>query len=104
MNNYRIRRIDPNGIISTIAGTGVQGFGGDGGPATQAQISQVGDLVPAPDGCVYFMDMFPNNRIRRIGTDGIITTIAGTGVYGDDGDGGHRPDPPVSLSTRLTAQ
>jgi RHS repeat-associated protein len=88
MNNYRIRRIDPNGIISTIAGTGVQGFSGDGGPATQAQISQVGDLVPAPDGNVYFMDMFPNNRIRRIGTDGIITTIAGTGVYGDNGDGG----------------
>jgi YD repeat-containing protein len=86
--NQRIRRIDPNGIITTIAGTGTAGFSGDGGPATQAQITYPGDLVVAPDGNVYFVDQFPSNRIRRISTDGIITTIAGNGIYGNSGDGG----------------
>lgn len=86
--NQRIRRIDPNGIITTIAGTGTQGFSGDGGPATQAQISYPGDIVVAPDGNVYFPDQFPNNRIRRISPDGIITTFAGNGVFGNSGDGG----------------
>jgi RHS repeat-associated protein len=86
--NQRIRRIDPNGIITTIAGTGTQGFSGDGGPATQAQISYPGDLVVTPDGNLYFPDQFPNNRIRRISPDGIITTIAGNGIFGNSGDGG----------------
>jgi RHS repeat-associated protein len=86
--NQRIRRIDPNGIITTIAGTGTAGFSGDGGPATQAQITYPGDLVVAPDGNVYFVDQFPSNRIRRISTDGIITTVAGNGVYANSGDGG----------------
>ena len=85
--NSRIRRIDPNGIITTIAGNGTAGFSGDGGPATQAQINQPGDIVAAPDGNVYFIDQ-ANNRIRRIAPDGIITTIAGTGAGGNSGDGG----------------
>jgi RHS repeat-associated protein len=84
--NQRIRRIDPNGIITTIAGTGTAGFGGDGGPATQAQINYPGDIVAAPDGSVYFIDQ-DNNRIRRISPDGIISTYAGTGTFGSSPDG-----------------
>ncbi len=82
--NYRIRKVDPNGIITTIAGTGTYGYSGDGGPATKAQIGSVNSLDVASDGTVYFTD---DSRIRRIGTDGIITTIAGTDSFGDSGDG-----------------
>jgi RHS repeat-associated protein len=85
--NQRIRRIDPNGIITTIAGTGTEGFSSDGGPATQAAISYPGDIVAAPDGSVYFLDQ-GNNRIRRIASDGIITTYAGNGQFAYSGDGG----------------
>lgn len=91
----RIRRVTPDGIIRTFAGTGVAGFSGDGGPATQAQFSPgaIGHGVAvAPDGSVYFVDQ-GNRRIRRVGTDGIITTVAGTGarcgiVPAACGDGG----------------
>ncbi len=86
MLNQRIRRIDPNGIISTIAGTGTAGFSGDGGPASQAQLNFPGDIVAAPDGNVYFIDQ-DNNRIRRIAPDGTISTYAGTGVFGVSPDG-----------------
>jgi RHS repeat-associated protein/uncharacterized repeat protein (TIGR01451 family) len=84
--NNRIRRITPDGIINTVAGNGTQGFSGDGGPATSAQINTPGDVVVALDGSFYFIDI-GNNRIRRVGTDGIITNYAGTGVAGDAGDG-----------------
>jgi RHS repeat-associated protein len=84
--NQRIRRIDPNGIITTIAGTGATGFSGDGGPASQAQLNYPGDIVAAPNGNVYFVDQ-DNNRIRRIAPDGIISTYAGTGVFGVSPDG-----------------
>jgi RHS repeat-associated protein len=77
-----LRKVDKNGAISSVAGTGVLGFSGDGGPAIQAQIGDVWDVVVAPDGVVYFSDNNVNNhrgRIRRIGTDGMITTVAGGG-------------------------
>ena len=84
----RIRRVDgATGIISTIAGTGVAGFSGDGGPATAAQIHTPTFLAVAPDGTIYFID-FGNARIRRIATDGTISTVAGNGVPGYSGDGG----------------
>ena len=86
MLNQRIRRIDPNGIITTIAGTGTAGFSGDGGPASQAQLNFPGDIVAAPDGNVYFIDQ-DNNRIRRIAPDGTISTYAGTGIFGASPDG-----------------
>lgn len=84
---YRIRRIDPNGIISTIAGTGKSGYSGDGGPAINAKIGSVYGMDIGPDGSVYIADS-SSNRIRRISPDGIITTIAGTGKYEFSGDGG----------------
>ncbi|MEV6600124.1 RHS repeat-associated core domain-containing protein [Actinoplanes sp. NPDC051346] len=86
MNN-RVRRVGPDGIITTIAGTGVAGFGGDGGPATAAQLNHPRGVATALDGSVHITDG-SNHRVRRVGTDGIITTIAGTGVPGTGGDGG----------------
>jgi sugar lactone lactonase YvrE len=88
--NYRIRKITPAGIISAIAGTGVGGFSGDGGPATGAQIGYVMGLAADSAGNIYLADA-DNNRIRKITPAGIITTIAGTedgGFGGFSGDGG----------------
>ncbi|WP_434113447.1 PKD domain-containing protein [Methylocaldum sp. GT1TLB] len=85
--NNRIRRIGPDGINTTVAGTGALGYGGDGGLATQARLSGPRDLVVTNDGSIYVADT-GNNRIRRIGPDGIITTVAGTGALGYGGDGG----------------
>ena len=76
----RIRKIDPNGIITTVAGTGTNGFGGDGGPATQALLNQTPEgLAVGPDNTLYIADTF-NKRVRRVGPDGIITTFAGDGT------------------------
>lgn len=84
--NSRIRRIDNDGIITTIAGDSVRGYNGDGMPATLAHLAPFG-ITMGPDGAIYLADG-GNNRIRRIGMDGIITTIAGTGQYSFSGDGG----------------
>ncbi|MGE5548948.1 MAG: OmpL47-type beta-barrel domain-containing protein, partial [Bacteroidota bacterium] len=85
--NHRIRRVDPNGIITTIAGTGQQGYSGDAGPATEAMLSGPKGVAVGPDGSICIADS-NNSRIRRVGPDGIITTIAGTGQQGYSGDGG----------------
>ncbi|MEJ0020229.1 MAG: hypothetical protein WDN25_27500 [Acetobacteraceae bacterium] len=79
---------DTQWTISTVAGTGAQGFAGDGGPATQALLNNPFDLAFAPDGSLVFSDTF-NHCIRRIDArSGVITTIAGTGERGFAGDGG----------------
>jgi hypothetical protein len=83
--NNRIRKITPNGMITTIAGTGVGGFSGDGGPALNAKIAWPYDIAIDRAGNLYIADMM-NKRIRKISTSGIITTIAGTGVAGYNGD------------------
>lgn len=82
--NHRIRRIGTDGIINTVAGTGVQGFSGDGSSALSAQINPTSVAVDL-SGNVYFTDGL---RVRMIGTDGIINTIAGNGTQGFSGDGG----------------
>lgn len=74
----RIRKIDPSGIINTIAGTGIQGFSGDGGPATNADLFLPWSVATDDIGNVYFTDR-DNNRIRKINSAGIISTIAGNG-------------------------
>src|SRR5437762_2730470 len=73
--------------IRTVAGTGVKGFSGDGGPAVQAQINNPFGLVRGPDGALYLCDC-DNHRVRRIAPDGTISTYAGNGTRGHSGDGG----------------
>ncbi len=86
-NNYRIRKVDTEGKITTVAGTGVNAYSGDGGPATAAEISEVQCVIVDGEGNVYFADT-DNERIRKINTAGTISTIAGTGTAGHTGDGG----------------
>lgn len=85
--NYRIRRVSPDGVISNFAGTGVAGFAGDGGPAEQARLGNITALALSANGDLLIADN-SNRRIRRIGVDGVIRTIAGTGRTEDAGDGG----------------
>ena len=73
--------------VTTIAGTGVKGFAGDGAPATKAQINNVYGIARGPDGLIYLCDM-GNSRIRRIGANGTIETYAGCDKKGYTGDGG----------------
>lgn len=73
--------------ISTIAGTGEAGFKGDGGPAREAQVDNPFGITRGPDGALYFCE-YTGQRIRKIDSKGIITTIAGTGEVGYSGDGG----------------
>jgi sugar lactone lactonase YvrE len=84
--NHRIRMVDTDGVITTIAGTGEPGYSGDFGPATEARIEHPWGIDVTGDGSVYFTT-FPG-VVRRIDADGIITTVAGTGPFGYRGDGG----------------
>ncbi len=84
--NYRIRKVAPSGIITTFAGTGTNGFSGDGGPATAANLGVINDLFADRLGNVYYADA-QNERIRKIDTFGVITTVAGNGTAGFSGDG-----------------
>src|SRR5438477_3590106 len=86
-NNIRLRRVDPAGMITTLAGTGVAGFSGDGSPATAAELSLPRGLGVDGMGNVLIADS-NNNRVRKVDTSGTITTVAGTGVAGFSGDGG----------------
>ncbi|MGH8487836.1 MAG: RHS repeat-associated core domain-containing protein, partial [Gammaproteobacteria bacterium] len=85
--NNHIRRVGPDGVITTVTGTGHYGYAGDGGPATQAKLFAPSGLALGPDGSLYIADT-DNNRIRRVGPDGVITTVTGTGQYRYGGDGG----------------
>jgi trimeric autotransporter adhesin len=83
--NHRIRRVDRNGVITTIAGTGVPGFSGDGAPAINAQLANPWGLALDGFGSLFIADK-DNHRIRRIGPTGVITTFAGdTPGFGGDG-------------------
>lgn len=85
--NCRVRRVDAlTGIITTVAGTGVAGFAGDGGQATQAQLQFPYSVAVDSQGNLFVADTF-NSRIRRVDVrTGIITTVAGDGALGYNGD------------------
>src|ERR1700680_1358800 len=76
-----------NGIITTIAGNGTQGFSGDGGPATSASLWDTSGVTVDASGNLFIVD-FNNYRIRKVAASGIITTVAGNGTRGFSGDGG----------------
>jgi len=85
--NQRVRKVSAGGSIATIAGNGVRGYAGDGGPATQAQLSCPHGVAMDSAGNLYIGDT-ENNRVRRVGPDGVVSTMAGTGAQGSGGDGG----------------
>ena len=89
--NNRIRRVTPDGIITTIAGTGERAYGGDGGPGREAQFGVPAAIALDNDGNIYIAD-FCNHRIRRLSNDGIVTTVAGNGSPEFNGDGGRALD------------
>ena len=95
----RIRRVAPNGIITTIVGGSGGGFSGDGGPASTAKVSQPEGVAIGPDGSLYIADT-QNNRIRRVGLDGIVTTVAGDGT----GNTGQFSSPPGNGGPATQAQ
>ena len=86
-SNYIIRKVNPSGVISTFAGNGSGGYGGDGGAATAAKLNNATGVATDAAGNVYIADG-GNNRIRKVNTSGIITTFAGNGSAGYSGDGG----------------
>ena len=85
--NHRVRRVDAAGIITTFAGTGEEGFSGDGGPAVGALLKRPSGVAVDGVGNLYIADS-GNHRIRRVDAAGIITTIAGSEGYGSIGDNG----------------
>ena len=91
--------MDTNGIITTVAGNGTAGYSGDGGAATNASLI----IPPAwpwmpPATCISLIH--DNNRIRKVDTNGIITTVAGNGSCGYSGDGGAATNASLALSLR----
>ena len=86
-NDHVVRVVSPTGVINTFAGTGAQGFSGDGGAATSAQLDSPTGIAVDASNNVYIADTH-NNRIREVlASTGVINTIAGTGVAGFAGDG-----------------
>ena len=84
--NNRIRRVTPDGMITTVAGTGESGFAGDGGPALNAEFICPAAIAIDGKHNIYIAD-FGNHRIRRISQDGLISTVAGNGESEFNGDG-----------------
>jgi class 3 adenylate cyclase len=91
VEDNRVRRINGNGTVTTIAGTGAAGFSGDGGPAVAAELNGPQSIAIDSVGDVFIADSL-NNRIREVTPDGIITTIAGSSHQGYGGDSGPAAD------------
>jgi uncharacterized protein (TIGR03437 family) len=100
-NNAVVRKVNTAGIITTFAGNGSHGFAGDGGPATSAQLQDPQGLAVDSAGNLYIADNL-NNRVRKVNTAGIITTIAGNGNVVASGDGGQAAAAAVPGPTGLT--
>jgi sugar lactone lactonase YvrE len=94
-SNDRVRRVGTDGMITTVAGTGHGGYNGDHRPAISAELGAPSGVALDDAGNLYIADT-ENNRVRRVGTDGMITTVAGTGHGGYNGD--HRPATSAELN------
>ena len=99
-DNHRIRKVSAGGTITTVAGNGAPGFGGEGGAATAAQINDPAGVAPTPDGGFAIADL-NNQRVRLVAAGGTITTIAGTGAAGFSGDGGAATAAQLNGPTRV---
>jgi uncharacterized protein (TIGR03437 family) len=99
LNGSAIYKLDKSGVLTTVAG-GAFGFSGDNGPATKAALYFPAGVALDSAGNIYFADK-GNNRVRKVDTNGIITTFAGTGKAGFSGDGG--PATAAKLGLNLTA-
>jgi len=86
-NNNRIRKVTPGGVISTVAGTGAQGFSADGGPAISTELNAPLGVAADTAGNLFIAD-YGNNRVRKVTLSGVINTVAGNGIRGFSGDGG----------------
>ena len=82
--NHRIRKVGTNGIISSVAGTNSSGYSGDGGPAVNAKLDYPASVAVDAIGNLYIADS-SNNRVRKVATNGVISTVAGGGLGGDGG-------------------
>ena len=100
--NDRIRKVAPTGVITTFAGTGTAGSGGDGGPATAAQLNQPGGVALDGAGNLYIADT-ENHKVRKVNTAGVITTVAGTGRAGARGGGGQATANELNTPTGVLA-
>ena len=96
-DNRRIRKVDSAGVITTVAGTGETGFSGDGGPATEARLFSPWGVAVDGTGNLFIADE-ANDRIRKVDSAGVITTVAGTGNRGFSGDGGPATEARLSSS------
>ena len=85
--NNRIRRVDAAGVIATVAGTGIRGYSGDSGPAVSAYLHYPAGVAADSEGNIYIADT-ENHRIRKVGAEGNISTVAGSAGFGLSGDGG----------------
>lgn len=98
-DNNVVQKIDTNGVLTTIAGTGVAGYNGDNIPGTQAQLNSPWRVTIDPAGNLYIADA-ANDRIRKLAPNGIITTVVGTGQPGYSGDNG----PALAATLRIPEQ
>jgi hypothetical protein len=99
---HRVRRVGPDGTITTVAGTGAPGFGGDEGAATAAMLRNPRGVAATADGGFLVADS-GNSRIRRVGPDGVISTVAGDGRRGTEGDWGPATQAALDRPTDVAA-
>jgi hypothetical protein len=103
-SNHRVRKVNLSGVITTVTGTGVQGFSGDGGQAASAMLNYPNGVAVDGAGNLFIADG-NNARIRKVNAAGVITTVAGNGSWGSSGDGGPatsaRTNPQILTCARL---
>lgn len=98
--NHQIRKLSPDGVVWTIAGSGEPGYSGDGGPAAAARLNLPRSPAIGEDGSLYFADS-GNHVIRRITSDGVIQTVLGNGQRGFAGDGRGGADAQLNSPTAI---